>query len=121
MRSPFAGNNELRRLSQDIGIRAVWGKGILRLCDQITRAGFRTIDPQKRNESGLARLFIFLQAFAGKRDIALNIQQVIGNLERQAQRLRIGDKRRGVGTCHARTGTGRPFDQRTGLARLQRP
>ncbi len=73
-RSGFARDNEPRRLSQGIGIRAVRPQGGAGFLNQRLRAEHGLAQPQKRDEGGLARLSVFAEPFSGQIRIALNIK-----------------------------------------------
>jgi len=90
----------------------------LGLIDQHVRLRPRPIDAQERHEGFLARRRILAQRLARQRRVALYIQQIVGNLERQSDVARIAMQagaRIDRDAGHDRGGIDAKGDQRPGL------
>ena len=89
-----------------------------RLIDQHRRLGPGAIDAEQRDEGRLARRGVFVHRLAGLVRRPLDVEQVVGDLEGEAEVVRITAERRPpvVGDPpHDRTRFEAEADQRAGL------
>ena len=82
-------DHKRRYVAQMVGPLVIGRQRVNRRRRQSLGFCFRTLKPKEINKSRLAFAFVFLRCLANRRGIRLNIQNVIGNLERQPDMIRI--------------------------------
>ena len=91
--SAAASENELRREPQVPGSRAVGRKTVTRSRHQVTRFRLRALEPEQRHEGRLAALLVLAQPLARRLRVALDVEDVVADLEGEPEGLRIAAER----------------------------
>src|ERR1700731_2425657 len=92
-RSQFALHDEGRNMPQWVGAIAEALQRAMRPRLELARQIHRALDSEYRWISCLAALGVLLRALAHLLRRALNVEQVIDDLEREAERARVGVER----------------------------
>src|SRR5262249_59261460 len=104
------------------GNRAEARQRLIRLCDQFLQARTCPGGSKRAHQGRLAGSRILARSFAERFGVALDIEQVVGNLESLADRRAIAIntvKRSGISLAEDCAATAGKADQRTSFHRLQ--
>src|SRR5438874_3632071 len=82
-------NSEARDRSEQVGFSAVAGQMLDRLVDEEARLLARPILSEQRHESRLARMRVLARALARGRFVAAKVDEIVGDLEREADIARV--------------------------------
>src|SRR5271157_3097430 len=121
-RSQLALHDEGCNVPQRVGAIPETGNCAMRSCFELARQIERALDSQYRGIGRLAALDVLLRAFAHLLGRALNIQQIIDDLERQPKRACVCVERfdlRLARAAQARTAADRRQEQRPGFLAVQ--
>src|ERR1019366_4738383 len=121
-RSQLALHDEGCNVAQRVGAIPETGNCVMRSRFELARQIERALDSQYRGIGRLAALDVLLRAFAHLLGRALNIQQVIDDLERQPQRARVCVERfdlRLARAAQTSTAANRRQEQRPGFLAVQ--
>ena len=77
------------------------------------------VEPQQRHEGRLAALLVLAQPLARRLGVALDVEDVVADLEGEPERRGIAAQRLGVRPPEDRARLRRPDEERAGLQRLQ--
>src|SRR5579862_5396291 len=99
--------NETRSRAQDVGLGAEGHKGCLRVGNQRLEFGARAFDTERRYQRRLAGGGVLAGGLADGCGVALDIEQVVGDLERLSDRGTVAiDVRHGPGVGLSEDGAG---------------
>jgi hypothetical protein len=110
--SLVAGDNVARERLQGLRPVAVGGEGGASLLDQRVCPRSGSVEAEKRDEGRLARIGILAERLARRRAVAGDVEDVVRDLEGEADGAGIGRERAGIGAAQDRARLRRPFDQR---------
>ena len=91
--SALAGDHEVGHPAQGVGLGAEHVEMRVRLVAQQARLRARAIQPQDRHEGRLAGRGVGADRLAGLGRVALGVQQIVDDLEGEAEIVGIGDER----------------------------
>src|SRR5215470_9951685 len=110
--------HETRSGTQSIGLCAEPGQRAIGLGHQFLETRTRALKTERRDKCRFARGGVLARGFAERLGITLNVKQIVGDLERLADRdavaIDIGERRH-IGFSENRAGPTSEADQRTGL------
>ena len=117
-----ADDRELRNRLQKRPVAAKGAKVVRCLVDEHMRLGASAIGSEQRDEARFARFCILAEPLACLRLAAIGVEQIVRDLEREAEALPVSAQTHAIG--RARIGQGRarfdaPPDQRARLEALQ--
>ena len=86
---------------------------------KLTRLRRAPVEPEQRHEGRLAARLVLAQPLARRLGVALDVEDVVADLEGEPERRRVAPQRLGVRPPEDRARLRRPDEERAGLQRLQ--
>ncbi len=99
--------------------RAVGGERVAGVVDHLARPAVRAVDAEERHEGRLAARRVLAEPLAGGLGVALDVEQIVGELVGEPDRGTVATQRLDVRAPENGAGFGGPDEERAGLQRLQ--